>query len=60
MYELEVNMSQDFFWNRFLYNDAIRILKKNNYDIDNMSKDERENLIEMVMEDLNDKYREEY
>ena len=53
-------MSQDFFWNRFLYNDAIRILKKNNYDIDNMSKDERETLIEMVMEDLNDKYREDY
>ncbi|MBR3229775.1 MAG: hypothetical protein IKF91_03000 [Bacilli bacterium] len=51
-------MSQDFFWNRFLYNDAIRILKKNNVNLNNMSKEDRQNLIEMVMEDLDDKYRE--
>lgn len=52
-------MSQDFFWNRFLYNDAIRILKKNNVNLDDMSKEDRQNLIEMVMEDLDDKYRED-
>lgn len=52
-------MSQDFFWNRFLYNDAVRVLEKNNMNFDNMSKEEKQNLIEMVMEDLDDKYRED-
>lgn len=47
------------FWNAFLYKDAIRILEKNNVNIDNMSAKNREELIEMVMEDLDDKYREE-
>lgn len=53
-------MINDFFWNRFLYNDAIRILEKNNSNLDDMSKDERKEVIKMVMEDLDDKYREEY
>ena len=47
------------FWNAFLYKDAIRILEKNNVNIDNMSAKNKEELIEMVMEDLDDKYREE-
>lgn len=50
---------EDMFWNLFLYKDAIRILKKNNVDIDNISVKDRKELIEMVMEDLDDKYREE-
>ena len=50
---------KDMFWNAFLYKDAIRILEKNNVNIDNMSAKNREELIEMVMEDLDDKYREE-
>ena len=49
---------QDIFWNQYLYNDAVRILKKNNFDLDNMSKEEKRELIEMVMEDLDDKYSE--
>ena len=48
----------DFFWEKFLQDDAIRILKKNNVDLDNMTPKERRELIEMVMEDLNDKYRD--
>lgn len=50
---------KDMFWNFFLYKDAIRILEKNNVAINNMSVKNREELIEMVMEDLDDKYREE-
>ena len=50
---------KDIFWNAFLHKDAIRILEKNNVDINNMSTKNREELIEMVMEDLDDKYREE-
>lgn len=52
-------MSKDFFWDRFLYNDAVRILEKNDVNLDNMPTEEKRNLIEMVMEDLNDKYRED-
>ena len=48
----------DFFWEKFLYDDAIRLLKKNNVDLDKMTPKERRELIEMVMEDLNDKYRD--
>ena len=48
----------DFFWEKFLYDDAIRLLKKNNVDLDNMTAKEKRELIEMVMEDLNDKYRD--
>ena len=50
---------KDIFWNNYLYKDAIRILKKNNVDLDKMSEEEKSNLIEMVMEDLDDKYSEE-
>lgn len=49
---------QDIFWNQYLYKDTVRILKKNNFDLDNMSKEEKRELIEMVMEDLDDKYSE--
>lgn len=48
----------DFFWEKFLYDDAIRLLKKNNVDLDKMKPKEKRELIEMVMEDLNDKYRD--
>ena len=48
----------DLFWEKFLYNDAIRLLKKNDVDLDKMTPEERRELIEMVMEDLNDKYRD--
>ena len=43
-----------------LRREAIRLAKKDNDNYDNMSKEEKENLIEMLMEDLNDKYSEEY
>ena len=53
-------MKNDIFFNLYLRKDAIRILKKNGSEVDKMNPKDRENLIEMVMEDLYDKYSEEY
>ena len=36
------------FWGYFLYKDAIRVLKKNNVDVDNMSAKNRKELIEIL------------
>lgn len=52
-------MSKKIFWNYFLYKEAMRLIKKNNINLNNMSKEERKNTIEMIMEDLDDKYSEE-
>lgn len=51
-------MGNDFFWNYFLYKDAIRVLEKNNVKLDEMDNKQKNELIEMVMEDLDDKYRD--
>lgn len=51
-------MGSDFFWNCFLYKDSIRILEKNNVKLDEMDSKQKNELIEMVMEDLDDKYRD--
>ena len=51
-------MGSDIFWNSFLYKDAIRVLEKNGTDLDKMDKAKRQELIEMVMEDLDDKYKD--
>ena len=53
-------MRNDMFFNLFLRKDAIRLLKKNGSKLDEIDSKDRENLIEMVMEDLYDKYSEEY
>lgn len=49
---------QDIFWNQTLKNEAIRIAKKNNEEFDENDK-KNQLIIELMMEDLNDKYRYE-
>ena len=51
-------MGSDIFWNNFLYKDAIRVLEKNGTNFDKMDETKKRELIEMVMEDLDDKYRD--
>ena len=51
-------MGNDCFWNYFLYKDSIRVLEKNNVKLDEMDSKQKNELIEMVMEDLDDKYRD--
>lgn len=46
------------FWKSFLYRDAVRIAKKNNPNWDEESEEVKQQVIEMLMEDLDDKYRE--
>lgn len=48
---------KDFFYQWYLEKDAIRIAKKNNENFDENSKEGRA-VIEMMIEDLEDKYRE--
>ena len=51
-------MGNDFFCNYFLYKYSIRVLEKNNVKLDEMDSKQKNELIEMVMEDLDDKYRD--
>lgn len=48
----------DVFWNQYLHKEAERIARKNDEDFDKQSAKTKRIVIEMMMEDLNDKYRE--
>ena len=51
---------EDILWKGFLRRDAIRIARKNNDKFDELPEEKKEAVIEMLIEDLNDKYTEEY
>ena len=49
-----------FVLDRYLYLEAVRIAKKDNPNYDNMSEAAKNRLIAQLMEELKDKYSEEY
>ena len=49
---------KDFFYQQYLQNEAIRIAKKDDEKFDEMSEKDKQLMIELMMEDLEDKYRE--